>query len=375
MKQLTTLSALLAFAIAACTPHEKAPYVSGTIKNAQGKTVSIVGFKSGQPDTLAQEKLGASGKFTLTVPAARLSFYTLHIGTAKPIVLAFDSTATISITADFDNLEKTYQISGSKDSEAIRDYFIKASEFQTQMDSLMRGMQQAAMDRDREARTRYSVAYQEVAKAAKQYREELIEKDPSNAVGFSVLQAMNVREDLPLFIKVRDGLAPRMQGNIFFDQLAELVGQQERQLKMESAMAPGGMAPEISLPNPAGNVVSLSSLRGKYVLIDFWASWCKPCRIENPNVVKLYNKYRSKNFEIYGVSLDKSKEQWEQAIREDGLQWIHVSDLRFWQSAAAQLYNITSIPHTVLVDPEGRIVAKNLRGQQLENTLAELLGS
>jgi peroxiredoxin len=166
-----------------------------------------------------------------------------------------------------------------------------------------------------------------------------------------------------------------MQGNIFFDQLAELVGQQERQLKMESAMAPGGMAPEISLPNPAGNVVSLSSLRGKYVLIDFWASWCKPCRIENPNVVKLYNKYRSKNFEIYGVSLDKSKEQWEQAIREDGLQWIHVSDLRFWQSAAAQLYNITSIPHTVLVDPEGRIVAKNLRGQQLENTLAELLGS
>lgn len=134
----------------------------------------------------------------------------------------------------------------------------------------------------------------------------------------------------------------------------------------------GGMAPEIKLMSPDGNEIALSSLRGQYVLIDFWASWCGPCRRENPNVVKVYNKYHSKGFEIFGVSLDKDGNKWKGAIKQDGLTWMHVSDLKGWQSVAAATYNIHSIPATILLDKSGRIIAKDLRGQALEAKLQEI---
>lgn len=139
-------------------------------------------------------------------------------------------------------------------------------------------------------------------------------------------------------------------------------------------LAIGQEAPEISLPNPDGEIVKLSSLRGNYVLIDFWAAWCKPCRAENPNVVRMYNEYSSENFEIYGVSLDKTKEAWLKAIEQDVVPWIHVSDLKYWQSEAARLYNVGAIPATFLIDPEGKIIAKNLRGPSLEAKLKEIFG-
>lgn len=139
--------------------------------------------------------------------------------------------------------------------------------------------------------------------------------------------------------------------------------------------ATGAIPPDISLTNPDGKTVSLSSLRGNVVMLDFWASWCKPCRAENPNVVKAYNKYHSKGFEILGVSLDKNKAPWVGAIAQDGLIWKHVSDLKGWQSAPARDYGVTSIPMTFLLDKEGRIIGKNLRGPALEAKLAELFGS
>jgi len=137
-------------------------------------------------------------------------------------------------------------------------------------------------------------------------------------------------------------------------------------------LAVGQPAPEIALPNPEGEIVALSSLRGKYVLVDFWAKWCGPCRKENPNVVKMYHQYNDRGFEVFGVSLDRTKEDWLQAIREDGLVWTHVSDLRYFNSQAAQDYNINAIPFSILVDPNGIIVAKNLRGKGLQDKLAEL---
>lgn len=131
----------------------------------------------------------------------------------------------------------------------------------------------------------------------------------------------------------------------------------------------GDVAPDFQLKNPKGEFISLSSLRGQYVLIDFWASWCGPCRMENPNTVSLYNQYHPKGFEILGVSLDKSKERWQGAIAEDGLPWLHISDLEGWQSAAGKLYSVSAIPETVLLDKEGKVLALGLRGEELRERL------
>jgi len=134
----------------------------------------------------------------------------------------------------------------------------------------------------------------------------------------------------------------------------------------------GAEAPLFAGPDPEGNEISLESLRGKVVLLDFWASWCGPCRKENPNVVKIYNKYKEKGFEILGVSLDRTKSRWVQAIEADKLTWLHVSDLKGWKSAYGRLYGVSSIPQTVLLDKEGKIIARNLRGAALEQKLAEV---
>lgn len=136
----------------------------------------------------------------------------------------------------------------------------------------------------------------------------------------------------------------------------------------------GAVAPDIEMATPEGKMMKLSDLRGKYVLIDFWASWCGPCRRENPNVKKVYAQYKDQGFEILGVSLDRSKDKWIKAIEADGLPWPHVSDLKQWKNEAAQTYGVSSIPYTVLIDPEGKIVATKLRGPGLEAKLAEVFG-
>ena len=132
-------------------------------------------------------------------------------------------------------------------------------------------------------------------------------------------------------------------------------------------------APELSLPDVNGKTITLNSFKGKYVLVDFWASWCLPCRKENPNVVQAYNKYKNKNFTILGVSLDKEKEDWLGAIETDKLSWTQVSDLQEWNSAAVSTFNFSGIPFNVLVDPEGKIIAQSLRGDSLEEKLEEIL--
>jgi len=135
----------------------------------------------------------------------------------------------------------------------------------------------------------------------------------------------------------------------------------------------GKQAPELSLPDVNGKSVSLDSYKGKYLLVDFWASWCGPCRAENPNVVSIYNQFKGKNFAILGVSLDRERDAWQEAIRADHLDWTHVSDLKFWSSKAVETFKFNGIPFNVLIDPQGKVIAQGLRGEDLENKLKEVL--
>ena len=159
-----------------------------------------------------------------------------------------------------------------------------------------------------------------------------------------------------------------------YDMQKAMAQQQAQQQQSASASSwVGQQAPELSLPDANGKTILLSSFKGKYVLVDFWASWCGPCRGENPNVVKAYNEFKDKNFAILGVSLDKDKDAWQQAIKEDKLAWQQVSDLKYWNSKAVGIYKFEGIPFNVLIDPQGKIIGQELRGSELENKLKEVL--
>lgn len=360
--------------IASCANESDNQTISGTLTNAEGKEVSLVGFVNGQPDTLGSATLGADGNFEIPINTGRLSFYNLTVEDNGAIVLAFDSTESPVISADVDYINKKYEVSGSKDSERIRDVFVSSVKYETKLDSTMKVLREATQNRETELRMDMSQSYNETRKEYRQFLLDFIDEDTTSVANFSILQRLDPKTDLDYFIKVRNGLEPRLKGNVFYDQLANNIATLENKQKQSAAISEGQPAPEIALPNPEGETIALSSLEGNYVLIDFWASWCKPCRIENPNVVKLYNKYNKENFEIFGVSLDKDKAKWEKAIADDKLTWPQVSDLKFWNSAAAQLYNVRSIPFTVLVNPEGEIIETKLRGRALEQKLESIYG-
>jgi len=200
--------------------------------------------------------------------------------------------------------------------------------------------------------------------------QQFIEVNPGSVSSLRKLKTLAYTEDygdlMPLYDKLSIGIKNSDAGKKLFYQLNAI-----------KQLSRGNLAPDFSLPDTAGHLIALGDYKGKYVLIDFWASWCVPCRKENPAMIKLYNKYKDKGFTILGVSLDKAggRQAWVNSIKADGLKWPQVADLRGWDNAATKLYGIRAIPQNYLVDHNGKIVAKNLHGTTLEAKLASILGN
>ncbi|TWJ03457.1 peroxiredoxin [Mucilaginibacter frigoritolerans] len=237
---------------------------------------------------------------------------------------------------------------------------------------LLEAKKSVASKADKESEV-YEKEYNKAEKAI-ELRENAINKkfiqdNPDSYVSLTVLQSFAYGADYAEIVPLYDNLTPAVKETSAGKKFAEL-------LPRIQAVAIGATAPEFAEADTSGNIVNLSSFRGKYVLIDFWASWCGPCRHENPNVVKAYNHYKGQKFTIIGVSLDRpnAKDKWLNAIHKDGLTWTQVSDLKFWNSKTAGLYAVRAIPQNFLIDPNGKIIAKNLRGDDLEEKLEELFG-
>jgi peroxiredoxin len=195
-----------------------------------------------------------------------------------------------------------------------------------------------------------------------------VEEHLGKFVTLQAIAMLNPDTDLNLFKKTSELLSEKYLNNPFVMNFSSSVASLTK-------LAPGTIAPNFTISTPDDKPISLNDFKGKYVLIDFWASWCRPCRAQNPELVALYKKFKGKNFEIFGISLDQNKDAWVQAIAADKLTWPQGSDLQYWNSAPAKLYNITFIPFNYLIGPDGTILAKNLTGKDLENKLQELLNS
>lgn len=320
------------------------------------------------------------GGFIFDVPTNKKGLYGLGVSAQNAITIYLDSVTklqTVTIN-DLARLSSAYTVKGNKVSESIADFTVEVNAMRALGSKLNNESKKLDFNDTTALKALYD-EFQEKSEMFLQKRDDFIDSNMASPALIVVLDQIDPNQEFDLLKKVIvDGLGTSIPNSFHYKGLLGYLQQAEaekiKKEQMENFLKPGSPAPELNYPGVNDEDVSLSALKGKIVLLDFWASWCRPCRSENPNVVKLYNKYKAKGFEIYSFSLDQQKEKWLQAIEQDGLVWkSHASDLKGWQTATIPVYGYQSIPFTVLIDREGNIIAKNLRGAELEAKLAELL--
>ncbi|MFM2315723.1 MAG: hypothetical protein RLZZ155_55 [Bacteroidota bacterium] len=356
--------------------------ISGVIKGAEGKTIYLESLSDSKVLPIDSTVVGSDGSFSLkSHDNLPLDFYRIYFKEGNFLQLITDSSEHVEITAEFAKLNEA-KVEGSEQTVEYMDLVKK-------WEPLMGKLAEAQLQIDRPSTdpaldstqwiAKWEAQYAAAQKEANAFIKGWLEKHSASLLAISIVQNLDPRFDFIWYQRVLTDTKPTCGKLPAYKTLEKLVGQiknaSSSSAPSNSNIAVGKIAPEITLPNLSGQTKALSALRGKVVLLDFWASWCGPCRKENPNVVSVYNRYASKGFDVFSVSLDENKSAWEAAIKKDGLVWNnHVSDLGGWKSAVVPIYEIESIPFPVLIDKEGKIVAmgESLRGAGLENELKKL---
>ena len=371
-KILISLSVILLLSFCDGNKKNSSFQLKGTLSDSKAETLYLEKLGSAKQVIIDSVILDENGNFEFTNYTPKIGFYRIKTNDKNFAMLVLDSADKVTITGSVKDLGNTFKVEGSPETTIFIEYNNLSKSRDIKLDSLNKEFQLLMETNKMDSKRMDSLSaifegpYNSIINQSNILMVDKISKNTNMYSSIMAIQALDPDKYSDLYKSLDAGLSKKFPNDKNVIMFHEVV---ERMLSTNI----GQFAPEISLPSPDGKEIALSSLKGKLVLIDFWASWCGPCRKEMPNVIKIYSKFKNKGFEIYGVSLDQDKEKWMEAITKDGINWPQVSDLKYWDNVAARIYNVQGIPYTVLIDKDGKIIAKNLRGQELEKKIAEVL--